>query len=151
MAQHEGTIRLDYSKQADMNQYRWWLLLSLAFIVPFGLATKFYPGVGQAWLNDAFGGIPYEIFWMLAIALIWPQLRPGKIAVIVFTTTCWLEFLQLWQPGWLQGVRATLPGRLVLGNSFTWSDFPYYAIGCVVGWLWLRWLSRQRPTHRQGS
>lgn len=123
-----------------MNQYRRHLLLSIAFIVPFGLVTKFYRGPGQAWLNDTFGGIPYEIFWMLLVGVIWPRLRPGTIALLVFIATCLLEFLQLWQPAWLQAIRATLPGRLVLGNSFTWGDFPYYAIGCGCGWLWLRWL-----------
>ena len=120
--------------------YRRGLLLSTLFIVPLGLAGKFYRGVGQSWLNDAFGGIPYEIFWMLLVALLWPRLRPAAIAVTVFIATCLLEVLQLWQPDWLQAIRATLPGRLVLGNTFTWSDFPYYAIGCLIGWLWLRWL-----------
>ncbi|MEM9119605.1 MAG: DUF2809 domain-containing protein [Cyanobacteria bacterium P01_F01_bin.56] len=124
-----------------MSKYRRRLLLSIAFIVPFGLVTKFYPGPGQAWLNDAFGGIPYEIFWMLLVAVMWPRLRPGAIALMVLLTTCVLEFLQLWQPDWLQAIRATLPGRLVLGNTFTWGDFPYYAIGCCLGWLWLRWLT----------
>lgn len=124
-----------------MQKYRRHLLLSLAFIIPLGLLTKFYRGGGQAWLNNSFGGIPYEIFWMLLVALIWPRERPGAIALLVFSTTSLLEFLQLWQPGWLQAMRATLPGRLVLGNTFIWSDFLYYAIGCFVGWLWLRWLS----------
>lgn len=126
-----------------MQKYRRNLLLSIAFIVPFGLLTKFYRGVGQAWLNDTFGGIPYVIFWMLLVALIWPRPRPTGIALTVFFATCLLEFLQLWQPDWLQAIRATLPGRLVLGNSFTWSDFPYYAIGCFFGWWWLRWLHPQ--------
>lgn len=132
-----------------MVHYRRKLLLSIAFIVPFGLFTKFYRGVGQAWLNDAFGGIPYEIFWILFAAWIWPRIRPATIALAVFITTCLLEFLQLWQPEWLQAIRATLPGRLVLGNSFTWGDFPYYTIGCVVGWLWLQWLRSGRA--QEGS
>jgi hypothetical protein len=51
--------------------------------------------------------------------------------------------MQLWQPAWLQAMRATLPGRLVLGNTFVWSDFLYYVLGCVIGWLWLRWLQPQ--------
>ncbi|NER79267.1 MAG: DUF2809 domain-containing protein [Leptolyngbya sp. SIO1D8] len=123
-----------------MTHYRRNLLLSITFIVPFGLFTKFYRGVGQAWLNDTFGGIPYEIFWILLAAWIWPRVRPGAIALGVFIATCLLEFLQLWQPVWLQTIRATLLGRLVLGNTFIGGDFPYYAIGCVCGWLWLKCL-----------
>ncbi|MDA0673585.1 MAG: DUF2809 domain-containing protein, partial [Cyanobacteria bacterium] len=59
--------------------------------------------------------------------------------------TCALDFLQLWQPPLLEAIRATLPGRLVLGNTFTWGDFPYYFIGCGMGWLWLRAIQRPRP------
>jgi glycopeptide antibiotics resistance protein len=120
------------------------LWLSLVSIVPFGLVTKFYRGWGQAWLNDAFGGIPYVIFWMLLGAVVWPQSRPRTLALGVFCATCALEFLQLWQPPWLQAVRATLLGRLVLGNTFTWGDFLYYAIGCGLGWLWLRAIRTRR-------
>ncbi|MEB3269750.1 MAG: DUF2809 domain-containing protein [Leptolyngbya sp.] len=121
------------------------LWLSLVAIVPFGLATKFYRGWGQSWLNDAFGGIPYEIFWMLLLAACWRQGKPGAIALTVLGVTCALEFLQLWQPPLLEAIRATLPGRLVLGNTFTWGDFPYYFIGCGMGWLWLRAIQRPRP------
>ncbi len=127
-----------------MTGYRRKLLLSIVCIVPFGLMTKFYRGPGQGWLNDAFGGVPYEIFWMLIVAYLWPRLPPRTVALLVFAVTCLVEFLQLWQPAWLQTIRATLPGRLVLGNAFTWSDFLYYAIGCWLGWLWLRWCQPPR-------
>lgn len=120
-----------------MTTYHRNLLLSLGLIVPFGLFTKFYQGPGQRWLNDSFGGIPYEIFWILLVAWIWPRGKPVAIALGVFGVTVGLEFLQLWHPAWLQAIRATLPGRLMLGHAFTWSDFPYYAMGCVLGGLWL--------------
>jgi hypothetical protein len=74
------------------------------------------------------------------VALIWPRLAPGWVALGVLVATCLLEVLQLWQPAWLQAVRATLPGRLVLGSTFSPSDFWYYLIGAGLGWLGLRWL-----------
>ncbi len=127
-----------------MLKYRRALGLSLIVITISGLILKFYRGAGQAWLNDTLGGIPYEIFWVLLVAYLWPRLRPGKIAGGVFIATCLLEVLQLWQPPWLQAVRATLLGRLVLGNAFDWGDFPYYAIGCLLGWGWLHKLPGRR-------
>lgn len=127
-----------------MRCYRRNLLISIAMLVPLGLVAKFYRGPGQAWLNDAFGGIPYEMFWMFLMAWFWPATKPVAIALTVFIATCLLEFLQLWQPDWLQAIRATLPGRLVLGNTFTWGDFPYYVMGCLGGCLWLRWLDPQK-------
>lgn len=123
--------------------YRQVLAVSMAVIVPLGLALKFYPGPGQAWLNDTFGGVPYEIFFVLLATYIWPAVSPGRIAIAVCLATCAIEFLQLWQPPWLQAIRATLPGRLVLGNTFSWTDFPYYFVGSGLGWLWLRGVKRR--------
>lgn len=123
-------------------QHRRALALSMAVIVPLGLILKFYQGPGQEWLNNTFGGVPYEIFWVLLVAYLWPAVSPGRIAIAVCIATCGLEFLQLWQPDWLQAIRATLPGRLVLGNTFSWTDFPYYFVGSGLGWLWVRWLQR---------
>lgn len=122
----------------SLRTYRRILALSLVGITLLGLIGKFYSGPGHSWVNNSFGGIPYEIFWMLLIAYLWPHLSALWVAVGVLVATCGLEVLQLWQPLWLQAIRATLPGRLILGNSFSWSDFLYYIIGCGLGWLWLR-------------
>lgn len=113
-------------------RYRRALALSIAVIVPLGLGLKFYQGPGQAWLNHTFGGVPYEIFWVLVVAYGWPAASPWGIAIAVCIATCGLEVLQLCQPTGLQAIRATLPGRLVLGNTFSWTDFPYYLL--AVDW-----------------
>ena len=125
-------------------KYRIALLVSLAVIVPLGFIIKFYPGPGHNWLNDAFGGVPYEIFWILLIVYLRPKASPLKIAVGVCLATCGIEFLQLWSPPLLQGIRETSLGRLVLGNSFSWKDFPYYFIGSALGWVWVRSLRRSQ-------
>ncbi|MBE9036881.1 DUF2809 domain-containing protein [aff. Roholtiella sp. LEGE 12411] len=65
-----------------------------------------------------------------------------QIPLWVFVITCILEFLQLWHPRLLEEIRATLIGKWLLGTTFVWWDFPYYALGCVLGWLWLRQLQR---------
>jgi hypothetical protein len=129
--------------ELSLTTYRRTLAWSLGAITLFGLITKFYSGPGRSWLNDSFGGIPYVVFWVLLGALIWPRLAPARVAGGVFVATVLLEFLQLWQPEWLQAIRATLLGRLVLGNTFTWGDFGYYAIGAWLAWLGLRWLRAQ--------
>lgn len=130
-------------KSLRVQSYRRDLLVSLAAVVVFGLCTKFYPGRGRSWINDAFGGIPYEIAWMLWLACLWPKVSARAIAGGVLLGTSVLEFLQLWQPPWLQAIRATLPGRLILGNTFVWSDFFYYALGCTLGWFGVCWLQRR--------
>jgi hypothetical protein len=51
-------------------------------------------------------------------------------------------FLQLWHPPLLEQIRATLIGKLLLGTTFVWWDFPHYILGCIFGWLWLRQLHK---------
>ena len=124
----------------SLGAYRRVLLWSFGAITLLGTLGKFYPGPGRSWLNNSFGGVPYVILFMALVALIWPRLAQGWVALGVLVATCLLEVLQLWQPAWLQAVRATLPGRLVLGSTFSPSDFWYYLIGAGLGWVGLRWL-----------
>ena len=132
-----------FSRSHRFFNYRLALLASIVLIVPLGLATKFYRGPGQEWLNNSFGGIPYEIFFILLVVFIWPQVSAVKAAVAVCLVTCLLECLQLWHPPFLEAIRATLLGRLLLGNTFQWTDFPYYFIGSFLGWAWVRGIQHQ--------
>ncbi|MEL7036923.1 MAG: DUF2809 domain-containing protein [Cyanobacteria bacterium J06592_8] len=121
-----------------MKTYRWIIFAIVITLVPIGLASKFYQGPLEFWINNSFSSIFYEMFWIFLVLLIWPQLSPGWVSFWVFIVTSILEFMQLWKPPFLQAIRATLMGRLLLGVSFVWTDFIYYVIGCTVGWLILR-------------
>ena len=123
-------------------KYRIVVLLSILIIVPLGYAIRFH-GSAPEWVNDSFGSIAYEIFWILLVAFLFPQASPLWTAVGVCFATCVLEFLQLWHPPFLEAMRATLLGRLVLGNNFAWSDFLSYFMGSLLGWVWMRTLRQQ--------
>jgi Protein of unknown function (DUF2809) len=118
-------------------RYRLALLISILFIVPFGYLVRFSQGLGLPWLQDLLGSVAYEIFWILLVAFLYPKIAPLGIAIAIFIATCGVEFLQLWQTPFLQAARSTLVGRLVLGNTFAWSDFIAYFVGSFAGWLWL--------------
>jgi hypothetical protein len=111
--------------------------ISILIIVPIGFYSKFYSGPNAFWVNNSLGGVFYEIFWCLVIFLLLPNIIPWRIALVVFIVTCGLEFLQLWHPPFLQLLRGNFLGRSILGNSFTWSDFPYYVAGSVLGFFWI--------------
>ncbi|NJL60920.1 MAG: DUF2809 domain-containing protein [Methylacidiphilales bacterium] len=121
-------------------KYRLALFISIIFIVPFGYVVRFSQGLGLPWLQDLLGSVAYEIFWILLVAFLYPKAVPWKVAIAIFIATCGVEFLQLWQPPFLQAMRSTLVGRLVLGNTFIWSDFIAYFVGSLAGWLWLQGL-----------
>lgn len=123
-------------------RYRIALLMSMAVIVPLGFLVRFSSDFLPEWLNDSLGSVAYEIFWILLVLFLYPRAIPLWVAIAVFLITCGLEFLQLWQPPWLQAARTTLIGRLLLGNTFTRSDFLAYGVGSGLGWGVVRSLQR---------
>ena len=118
------------------------MLLSLCVVIPVGFGTKFYQGPFEWWLNDYAGGMVYEIFWCFLAVIVWPTMNEWIIGVWIFLITSILEFLQLWHPPFLEVIRSTFIGRTLIGQSFTWMDFPYYVMGCVFGALWIKKLRK---------
>jgi len=119
-----------------------WTLISILIIVPPGIYSKFYSGQAARWVNNSLGDVLYVIFWCLFAFLFLSNTKPWKIATAVFAGTCFLEFLQLWHPPFLEFLRSNFMGRTILGTTFTWSDFPYYLVGCGIGWLWMKSLQK---------
>lgn len=129
-------------------RYRLALLISLILIIPIGYGSRFHLNAEQEWLRNLLGNIAYESFWILLVVFLMPHLPPFRVAVGVCLASFGIEFLQLWQPDWLQTLRATLFGKLVLGNAFYWLDFPQYGLGSLVGWLWVSLLARKTRVKR---
>jgi hypothetical protein len=53
------------------------------------------------------------------------------LAALVFSFA--IETSQLYHAPWIDAVRATRLGSLVLGSGFVWSDFACYAAGICFG------------------
>jgi hypothetical protein len=110
------------------------ILAALLLIVPLGLFIKYFPPDPlRHWGRWHGGAVVYEVFWALAAGWVWPRAPAWRIGAAVFAATCALEFAQLWHPRWLQAVRRTLPGRMLIGTTFDPTDFPYYAGGSALG------------------
>lgn len=123
--------------------YRAILFVAVVGIIPLGLATKMYQGIGQAWVEHFLGDVLYQMLWIMLICLIWVRASAAKVAISVFLAASAIEFLQLWQPPFLQMARSSVLGKLILGTTFTWWDFPYYFLGSVFGWLWIHFLKKK--------
>ena len=118
-------------------------VLALCVIVPAGLVLKFlYHGPGDVWAHRYGAAILYEVFWVLVLRLLARDVSPLAAAAWVFGLTCLLEVLQLWHPAPLRAVRSTFLGAVLLGTTFDPLDFPYYALGCGIGYLGTSALSR---------
>jgi hypothetical protein len=80
-----------------------------------------------------------DILWALMVYFIVRFLfisKPLKFIIIASLLFCYaIEFSQLYQSLWINELRHTLFGRLVLGAGFLWSDLLCYTVGVGIG-LW---------------
>jgi hypothetical protein len=108
------------------------LVAILIVVTPLGLLSKHYHGPFDNWVHDSSGDILYEVFWTCLLAILLPSARPSRITLGVFLVTGLIEFSQLLRTSLLQQIRRTFFGRLLIGTTFSWLDFAYYALGCLL-------------------
>lgn len=121
-----------------MNRYSIIFVL-LLIIIPLGLFSKTYTGIGQAWVHDYSGDILYEILWCLVFFWFFPTKKAvTTIPIWVFVITSLIEVSQLFFDRVPIALRETIIWKLLLGSTFIWWDFLYYAIGSFLGWLLLK-------------
>jgi Protein of unknown function (DUF2809) len=149
IAANAGLVRLRTQRR---NVYALAILLTIAA----GLASRRWPWL----LPEALGKYPGDalyavmVYWL--VVLVRPRdgtVRSGAVALgICFA----IEVLQLWQPPWLQAIRATTIGHLVLGSYFNAPDLLAYAIGVVAAmaieaWVVARPTATRRPDGKPRS
>jgi hypothetical protein len=124
------------------------LLASFIAVIALGLASRKYPSLFPALL----GKYPGDALWALMVFLGWAFLRPRAstrhLATVALAISFLVEFFQLYQVPWLNALRSTTMGHLVLGSRFSWPDLVAYAVGVGVGALLDAWAV---PTVKRSS
>ncbi len=81
------------------------------------------------------GDTLWALMLFLVLGFVFPRTWPGVIAVATLVLAFAVEFSQLYQAGWINAVRDTRIGALMLGRGFLWSDLVCYTVGVGAGWL----------------
>lgn len=104
-------------------------LVAIAIVtVIVGLLSRRYPIAGN---------YPGDALWATLVFTLWVFLIPKNslrlhLILAAITSFC-VEFGQLYQAPWINSLRQTLPGKLVLGSGFDPYDLLAYLIGCLFG------------------
>jgi hypothetical protein len=114
--------------------------LGLLLVIPIGLTTKFVSGSGPLfeWWRDSCGDLLYQIALMLVVLLVKPTWPLNRIAWGAFLYSSAIEFTQLIKTPWLDALRPTIFGKLMLGSTFVPMDLVYYFLGSWLGWWLIR-------------
>jgi hypothetical protein len=104
-----------------------------ATVIAIGLASRRYRASLPLFLGDYSG----DTLWALMVYLLVSVLMPAKsisiraIASLVIAFS--VETSQLYHAPWIDGIRQTTLGGLVLGFGFLWTDLICYTVGIILG------------------
>lgn len=111
------------------------VLLFIAFAVVtvfFGLCSRSekipLPGFVYEYGGDTLWAM--AVFW--AFCVFAPLARTWKISLAAVLFSFGIEFSQFYHAPWIEGVRATRLGGLVLGFGFKFSDLVCYTAGILL-------------------
>lgn len=85
------------------------------------------------WLSNNGGDALWALMVFVGFGFLLPRASTLWVAVIALGFAWGIEFSQLYRAPWIDAIRATIPGRLLLGHTFHWPDLPAYALGVALG------------------
>jgi hypothetical protein len=113
-------------------------------------------GLGLVWRSRVLPFSPFvrkygaDALWaalvFLLIRFLSPRMRIWSSAWIAFAVSAAVEFSQLYHAGWIDSIRATRLGGLILGSVFNWPDFAAYTFGIIPAALIAGFLRRMLRT-----
>lgn len=115
------------------NRIVYFLLIIITILA--GLGSRHYGGHLPSWVHLYLGDSLWAlmVFWM--VGFLFRQKATGWVAVVSLLFSYIIEISQLYHAPWIDAIRATTLGGLVLGFGFLWSDMLCYTIGIVFGML----------------
>jgi len=104
-------------------------------IVPIGYATRKLPHLFHPFIAEFGGDTLWAAMFVFLFRAIWPKPALWKIALYTYLFTVAIEISQLYHAVWIDKIRATFLGKMLLGSGFLWSDLLCYLTGVVFAWL----------------
>jgi hypothetical protein len=102
-------------------------------------------GLGLIWRSSLLPISPFlrkyggDALWALLVfflvRFIQPRASLALSALVAFGFSVSIEASQLYHTSWIDLIRGTRLGSLILGSTFNWPDIPAYAVGIVLGAL----------------
>lgn len=104
-------------------------IIAVILVIALGLLSRKMAAI-PLWVGD--------VLWALMVHLLVRALlitAPFKQVVLISLLFCFaIEFSQLYQAPWINHVRSTILGHLILGQGFLWGDLLAYLVGVGLGY-----------------
>ena len=120
-------------------------LLATVVFMALGLASRRYAWFLPDVVADYSGDTLWALMVFLGIGFLWPGLSTRRAALSALAFSYGIELSQLYHAHWIDTLRFTRIGGLILGFAFLWSDVACYTAGILLGCVLEKLVLR--PTH----
>lgn len=117
--------------------------IALVAIVAAGLASRRFGCLLPSFVATYAGDTLWASMVFVGLGFLFPRARTRTLAIAALAFAVVDEIGQLYHAPWIDAIRATRLGALVLGYGFLWSDLACYTAG-VLGAAAVEVTSRAR-------
>ncbi|MBO0947025.1 ribosomal maturation YjgA family protein [Fibrella forsythiae] len=104
-------------------------------VLVLGLASRRLGTYLPSFINAYIGDTLWALMVFFGIALVFSRQPTRIVALMALLFSFSIEISQLYHAPWIDAIRATRLGALVLGFGFLWTDLICYSVGIAVGAL----------------
>ncbi len=112
---------------------RWTYLTLVGVTIILGLSSRQFSGYLPYTINLYMGDALWALMVFFMFCLIFRLKGTGWLAEAALLFAFGIEISQLYHAPWIDAIRQTRLGGLVLGYGFLWRDLVAYTIGVAVG------------------
>lgn len=116
-------------------------------VVILGLASRRYSRALPEFVADYAGDTLWALTAFLGLGTLFPRWPTRRVCVAALLFAFAVELSQLYHSAWMDRLRHTRAGGLILGHGFLWSDLLCYGVGVTAGFVLEAssgWISRRR-------
>lgn len=108
-------------------------LVVTMFIMIIGLLSRKYMNIFPKAIAPFVGDMLWAMMVYFGLRFLIPKLKLTKTLILAIIFSFSIEISQLYQADWINNIRSTTLGGLVLGHGFLFEDLISYSLGIVIG------------------
>jgi hypothetical protein len=105
----------------------------IALVCLLGISSRRYAHLLPGFIAAYSGDTLWALAAFLGTGLVLPRASTRTIALLAMIFSVAIELSQLYHAPWIDSIRQTTLGGLILGFGFLWSDLSCYAVGVGLG------------------
>ena len=115
---------------------RMFYLFSAIVVMLTGLASRRFRQHLPLFIGEYSGDVLWALMLFLAVSFVLADRPLFQRCIISLVLAFAIEVSQLYHAPWIDGIRNTTLGGLILGFGFLWSDLVCYLVGIAPVHLW---------------